>query len=106
MNGKRIALIVGVLTIVALSFAGYFKLEAKFVSTERVVHAEKEIADNATAINEQGRKLDRQIIRDYRRQIRELEYEYGTPAQMPPKIRQYYFWLKDELARLLAEQQS
>jgi hypothetical protein len=64
------------------------------------------IDDNVEEITELGRKIDRQIIKDYRRQIRELEFEYGSPERMPPKIRTYYFWLKDELARLIAEQKG
>lgn len=106
MNGKRVAFIISLATLVGICFAVYFKLESKFVSAESMTHVVKAIDDNDKGIDELGKKVDRQIIKDYRRQIRELEFEYGTPAQMPDKVRKYYFWLKDELARLIDEQKG
>jgi hypothetical protein len=106
MNGKKIAAVVSLFVFVGLCFGAFFILEDRFCSNVRATAAERKIVENEAEIEEQGKKLDRQIIKDYRRQIRELEFEYGSPEQMPVKVRKYYYWLKDELARLMAEQQK
>ena len=105
-NGKIIATVVSLFVFVALIFGGYFILESKFCSVDRATASERSINDNATAIEQANKRIDQQTIKDYRRQIRELEYEYGSRDAMPVKIRQYYDWLKDELDRLIQEQKG
>ncbi len=103
---RIIGAVASLFVFVGIIFGAYFTLEAKFYSVDRGTASEQSIQENATAIEQASKKIDRQIIKDYRRQIRELEFEYGSPAQMPDKIRKYYFWLRDELARLIDEQKG
>lgn len=107
MNGRKVVIgtIAGILGILVIAFGAWFKIEATFVPNYRIEAAEKAITDNANGIQAANKRIDQQTIKDYRRQIREIEYEYRG-RQMPDDVRKYYDWLKDELDRLIAEQKS